>query len=57
MGGEAALQLVRDAGLDGLVRRGSEHTLDELGSQRLLPVLADLRPLLPGGGLRRGGCP
>jgi hypothetical protein len=54
MGGSAALQLVRDAGLDGLVRRGSEHAFGELGSQRLLPVLAELRALLPGGGLRRG---
>jgi hypothetical protein len=55
MGGSAALQLVRDAGLTGLVRRGSEHALDVVGSERLLPVLPELRPLLPGGGLRRGG--
>jgi hypothetical protein len=54
MGGSAALRLVHAAGLDGLVRRGSEHAFDELGSQRLLPVLPELRALLPGGGLRRG---
>jgi hypothetical protein len=54
MGGIAALKLVRDAGLTGLVRRGSEHALDAVGSERLLPVLPELRPLLPGGGLRRG---
>jgi hypothetical protein len=54
MGGNAALQLVHDAGLNGLVHRGSAHAFGELGSQRMLPVLAELRPLLPGGGLRRG---
>jgi hypothetical protein len=54
MGGNAALQLVHDAGLDGLVHRGSEQAFGELGSQRMLPVLAELRSLLPGGGLRRG---
>jgi hypothetical protein len=54
MGGNAALTLVRAAGLGDLVRPGSEHAFAELGSQRLLPVLPELRPLLPGGGLRRG---
>lgn len=54
MGVNSALQLVRDVGLDGLVRRGSDHAVDELGSQRVLPVLPELRGLLPGGGLRRG---
>jgi hypothetical protein len=53
-GGAAALQLVREAGLGDLVRAGSEHAVTELGSQRLLPVRPELRPLLPGGGLRRG---
>jgi hypothetical protein len=54
MGGSAALQLVREAGLGDLVRPGSEHAFAELGSQRVLPVRPELRPLLPGGGLRRG---
>ena len=57
MGGTAAvaaLELVHDTGLTGLIRSGSEHTLEEAGSVRLLPALPELRPLLPGGGLRRG---
>jgi hypothetical protein len=54
MGGVAALHLVREAGLGDLVRSGSEHTVTELGSQRLLPVRPELQPLLPGGSLRRG---
>jgi hypothetical protein len=54
MGGTAALQLVREAGLGDLVRPGSEHAFTELGSQRMLPVRPELQPLLPGGGLRRG---
>lgn len=54
-GGTSALQLVREAGLENLVRPGSEHAFTELGSQRLLPVRPELQPLLPGGGLRRGG--
>jgi hypothetical protein len=53
-GGTAALQLVREAGLEDLVRPGSEHASGELGSQRLLPVRAELQPLFPGGALRRG---
>jgi hypothetical protein len=40
--------------LAGLVRPASEHTPDLLGSQRVLPVPVELRPLLPAGGLRRG---
>jgi hypothetical protein len=54
MGGTAALQLVREAGLGDLVRPGSEHANASLGSQRVLPVRPELQPLLPGGGLRRG---
>jgi hypothetical protein len=54
MGGSAALRLVRETGLTGLVRRGSEHATGEMGSERLLPVRPDLSSLLPGGGLRRG---
>jgi hypothetical protein len=54
MGGGAALRLVQEAGLTGLVRPGSEHALGEAGGERLLPVLPQLRPLVPGGGLRRG---
>jgi hypothetical protein len=53
-GGTAALQLVREAGLEDLVRPGSEHAAGELGSQRLLPVRPELQPLFPGGALRRG---
>lgn len=52
--GVAALRVVRAAGLADLVRPGSAHGLDELGSQRVLPVRPELRPLLPGGVLRRG---
>jgi hypothetical protein len=44
------LDLLRAA---GLVRRASER-VDE-GVERSLPVVAALRPLLPGGCLRRGG--
>lgn len=53
-GGIAALQLVREAGLGDLVRPASEHAPEELGSQRALPVRPELRPLFPGGTLRRG---
>ena len=53
-GGIAALQLVREAGLGDLVRPAGEHAPAELGSQRVLPVRSELRPLFPGGGLRRG---
>ncbi len=45
------MQAVRAA---GLVRPASQHTADSLGAQQVLPVPAELRPLLPAGGLRRG---
>jgi hypothetical protein len=48
------LEAVRAAGLDGLVRRGTDPRTDELAAQRVLPVLPELRDVLPGGGLRRG---
>jgi hypothetical protein len=45
------------AGLGGLVRRASDLAEPAAGTgpDRLLPVAAELRALLPGGGLRRGG--
>jgi hypothetical protein len=46
--------VVRRAGLAGLVRPASEHAVRALSAERALPVLAELRGLLPGGGLRRG---
>jgi hypothetical protein len=48
--------LIRDAGLSGLVRPASAHTDEAAGSggDRILPVLPELRLLLPAGGLRRG---
>jgi hypothetical protein len=48
--GKSRLAMMRSA---GLVRRASERA-DE-GIERTLPVAAALRPLLPGGCLRRGG--
>lgn len=48
------LAVVRAAALTGAVRRASDHAADALGSERLLPVLPELRALLPGRGLRRG---
>jgi hypothetical protein len=45
---------VRRAGLTGLVRPASEHAVHALSADKALPVLAELRGLLPGGGLRRG---
>lgn len=48
------LSVLKAAHLTGLVRRASDHTLGELGSDRMLPVLPELRELLPGRGLRRG---
>ncbi|WP_420813618.1 hypothetical protein [Planosporangium thailandense] len=48
------LAIVRAAALTGTVRRASDHAVDALGSERLLPVLPELRALLPGRGLRRG---
>lgn len=48
--------LIRDAGLSGLVRPASAHADEVAGSggDRILPVLPELRHLLPAGGLRRG---
>ncbi|MGC9667317.1 hypothetical protein ACNTMW_12260 [Planosporangium sp. 12N6] len=48
------LAIVRAAALTGTIRRASDHTAGALGSERLLPVLPELRALLPGRGLRRG---
>jgi hypothetical protein len=49
-------RLIRDAGLAGLVRPASTHAgeIAGTGSDRVLPVLPELRHLLPAGGLRRG---
>jgi hypothetical protein len=53
-GGEVA-DLVRRHGLVGLVAPASQHVVEPDGvGQRILPVLPELRPLLPGRGLRRG---
>jgi len=48
--------LIRDAGLSGLVRPASAHAGEVAGTggDRVLPVLPELRYLLPAGGLRRG---
>jgi hypothetical protein len=54
MGVSAAAHLVRETGLTGLVRPGSAHAPEAVGSERLMPVLPELRPLFPGGALRRG---
>jgi hypothetical protein len=48
------LSVLKTAALTGAVRRASDHAAGELGSERLLPVLPELRALLPGRGLRRG---
>jgi hypothetical protein len=50
----AGLQVVRAAGLGGVVRTASGRGAEAVASTRVLPVLAGLRDLLPGGGLRRG---
>jgi hypothetical protein len=52
---QPATALVRSIGLAGLVRPASEHT-EPAGTpvERMLPVLPELRGLLPGGGMRRG---
>lgn len=53
-GGELAT-LVRASGLTGLVRPASAHIAEPDGvGERVLPVLPELRGLLPAGGLRRG---
>lgn len=55
VGEDEVAELVRQHGLAGLVRPASQHTVEPDGvGQRVLPTLAELRPLLPGGGLRRG---
>ncbi|WP_373313844.1 hypothetical protein [Planosporangium flavigriseum] len=48
------LAIVRAAALTGTIRRASDHAAEAFGSERLLPVLPELRALLPGRGLRRG---
>jgi hypothetical protein len=48
------LAVFKTAALAGAVRRASDHAAGKLGSERLLPVLPELRELLPGRGLRRG---
>jgi hypothetical protein len=53
-GGRVA-ELVRSHGLTGLVRPASAHVPQADGvGERILPVLPELRGLLPTGGLRRG---
>jgi hypothetical protein len=53
--GVSLTMLVRDAGLAGLVRPASRPAGEAgAGGDRVLPVLPELRHLLPGGGLRRG---
>jgi hypothetical protein len=49
-----SLAVLKTATLTGAVRRASDHAPGKLGSERLLPVLPELRELLPGRGLRRG---
>jgi hypothetical protein len=46
--------VLKTAALTGAVRRASDHASGKQGSERLLPVLPELRELLPGRGLRRG---
>lgn len=58
------LELIRSTGLTGLVRQASDYALRAPGcdtragaagaTDRILPVLPELRSLLPAGGLRRG---
>src|SRR2546430_6354197 len=51
---ERNMTVLRTATLAGAVRRASDHAPGKLGSERLLPVLPELRELLPGRGIRRG---
>jgi hypothetical protein len=51
---EPSNRVLRTATLTGAVRRASDHAPGKQGSERLLPVLPELRELLPGRGLRRG---
>lgn len=50
----AGLERLRGTSLAGLVRRATEQRVDEPGPLRALPVLPELRELLPWRGLRRG---
>lgn len=50
----AGLRAVRDAGLGDLVRTATSQVTRGIPGERVLPVLPELRPLLPSGGLRRG---
>lgn len=54
--GDAASRLarLRSGALNGLVARASDHTGHRPAADRVLPVLPELRELLPEGGLRRG---
>jgi hypothetical protein len=53
--GGGVTALVRAHGLTGLVRTASEYVVEPDGvGERVLPVLPELRGLLPAGGLRRG---
>jgi hypothetical protein len=51
---ERSITVFKTAALAGAVRRASDHAAGKQGSERLLPVLPELRELLPGRGLRRG---
>ncbi|WP_433619424.1 hypothetical protein ACQP2P_37795 [Dactylosporangium sp. CA-139114] len=48
------MQVVQVTGLGGVVRTAGERDAGILAGAKTLPVLAGLRDLLPGGGLRRG---
>lgn len=50
----AGLRAVRAVGLTDLVRTATDQASEGLAGERTLPVLPELRPLLPSGGLRRG---
>jgi hypothetical protein len=53
--GSPVAALVRTVGLTGLLRPASEQSeAAAVNTDRMLPVLPELRHLLPGGGLRRG---
>jgi hypothetical protein len=55
VGAAGLAELVRSHGLTGLVRPASAHAPHPDGvGERILPVLPELRPLFPAGGLRRG---
>ena len=50
----AGLRAVRAAGLADLVQTATSQATQGLAGERILPVRPELRPLMPGGGLRRG---